>query len=215
MPELPEIELLRRELDREVGDRKIKAVEVPGAGIVKGITRKALPGEMEGLKGSGALRHGMLLGLTYDKTHELVIKLGPLSRLRRNKDKDDIERSTALILSFTQGGQLRLIDPKKEAEVEWLLIDDLAEAHPELAGLGLDPVDEPISWTTFGESLLRRNGKLKGILMDDTFLVGIGPIYSDEILFHAGLRYDRTPASLATSRSAGCIGPWSRPCTTR
>ena len=199
MPELPEIELLRRELDREVGDRKVKAIEVPVAGVLSGVTRKTLPGHIEGLKGSGVVRHGMLLGLAYDKSHELVIELGAQSRLRRNKEREDIEKATALIISFTQGGQLRLVDPKKEANVEWLAIEELPEAHPELAQLGLDPVDEPISWTVFGESLLRRSGKLKGILMDDTFLVGIGPVYSDEILFHAGLRYDRTPDSLATS----------------
>jgi len=123
----------------------------------------------------------------------------PTSCSSRNKEKDDVEKGTALIVSFTQGGQLRLLDPKKKAQVEWLAVEEIAEAHPELADLGLDPVDEPISWTVFGESLLRRSGKLKGILMDDSFLVGIGPVYSDEILFHAGLRYDRTPDSLATS----------------
>ena len=199
MPELPEIELLRRELDREVGDRKVKSVDVPVAGVLSGVTRKTLPGHMEGLKGSGVVRHGMLIGLGYDKTHELLIELGPHSRLRRNKEKDELQKHTALVVTFTQGGDLRLVDPEKEAKVEWLAVEEVAEAHPELADLGLDPVDEPISWTVFGESLLRRHGKLKGILMDDSFLVGIGPIYSDEILFHAGLRYDRTPDSLATS----------------
>jgi formamidopyrimidine-DNA glycosylase len=199
MPELPEIELLRRELEREVGDRKVKSVEVPVASVLEGVTRKALVDQMVGSKGSGVVRHGMLLGLTYDKAHELLLTLGPSSRLRRHKEKDEVAKGTALVVTFTQGGQLRLVDPGKEAKVEWLALEDLPEAHPELAELGLDPVDEPISWTTFGESLLRRSGKLKGILMDDSFLVGLGPIYSDEILFHAGLRYDRTPASLATS----------------
>ena len=64
--------------------------------------------------------------------------------------------------------------------------------------LGFDLIAEPVSWTAFGERLLRRNGKLKSILMDPTFLVGIGPMYSDEILFEAGLRYDRDPKSLST-----------------
>ena len=199
MPELPEIELLRRELDREVGDRKVKAVEVPVAGVLSGITRKALPGEIEGSKGSGVVRHGMLIALTYDKSHELVISLGAGSRLSRNKERDPVEKGTALVITFTQGGQLRLVDPDKNAVVEWIAMEDLPDHHPELAELGLDPVDEPISWTVFGDALLRRSGKLKGILMDDGFLVGLGPIYSDEILFHAGLRYDRTPDSLATA----------------
>lgn len=199
MPELPEIELLRRELEREVGDRRIRSVEVPVAGVLKGITRKALPGEMDGAKGSGVVRHGMLLGITYDKTNELLLSLGAGSHLTRNKEKEPVEKGTAFIVTFTQGGQLRLIDPDKRATVEWIPIGDLPDVHPELAALGLDPVDEPISWAVFGEALLRRTGKLKGILMDDGFLVGVGPIYSDEILFHAGLRYDRTPDTLATA----------------
>ncbi|MEI2698067.1 MAG: hypothetical protein V9E94_06880 [Microthrixaceae bacterium] len=101
------------------------------------------------------------------------------------------------MLTFTQGGQLRIVDPKKQAKVEYLPVEEIEERHPELLNLGLDPVDEPISWTTFGEAVLRRDGKLKSVLMDPTFMVGVGSIYSDEILFHAGLRYDRVPSSLS------------------
>jgi formamidopyrimidine-DNA glycosylase len=199
MHELPEIELLRRELEREVGERKVRSVEVPAPGLLQGVTKKALVADLEGRKGTGAVRRGMLVGLDFDGTHELLLSLGERGQLARNKEKDPTEKGTALIITYTQGGQLRLVDPAKGTTVEWLPIPDVAAAHPELAELGFDAVDEPISWTTFGEALLRRNGKLKGILMDPTFLVGIGPMYSDEILFHAGLRYDRTPQSLATS----------------
>jgi len=199
MPELPEIELLRRELDREVGDRKVRSVEVLTAGVLQGTTKKALSAEMDGRKGSGAVRHGMLVGLVFDGTDELLFTLGEGSHLTRNKEKEEVAKGTALVVTFTQGGQLRLVATAKQATVEWLPVDTIAEAHPELAALGLDAVDDPISWTTFGEALLRRQGKLKGILMDPTFLVGVGPVYSDEILFHSGLRYDRTPQSLATS----------------
>jgi formamidopyrimidine-DNA glycosylase len=199
MPELPEIELLRRDLEREVGDRKVKSVEVLAPGVLKGTTRKALVTELEGRKVSAVLRHGMLLGIRFDGTDELVVDLGDKARLRRAKEKDELAKGTALVITFTQGGQLRLLAGAKGAAVEWMPVEALAEAHPELAGLGFDSVEDPISWTTFGEALLRREGKIKSILMDDTFLVGIGPMYSDEVLFHAGLRYDRTPQSLATA----------------
>jgi len=199
MPELPEIELLRRELDREVGDRKVRKVEAPGTSLFKGITKKAAIGALEGRKGSGVVRRGLLIGLQFDGTDELLLSLGEGCRLRRHKEREEVEKGTALVLTYTQGGQLRLLDRAKEATAEFLAIEEVPEAHPELADLGLDAVDEPISWTAFGEALLRRSGKLKSILMDQSFLVGIGPMYSDEILFHAGLRYDRTPDSLATS----------------
>jgi len=126
-----------------------------------------------------------------------VVSLGDLTRLTRNQPKDDNAPGTAFVLSFTQGGQLRIIDPKKQATVEYVAAEEHDTLHPELASLGLDPVDEPISWTTFGEMVLRRDGKLKSVLMDPTFMVGIGPIYSDEVLFHSGLRYDRAPSSLS------------------
>lgn len=197
MPELPELELLRRDLDREVGERKVKSVEVPVAGVVKLPTKKALISALEGAKLTGVTRRGMLLLIGVEGTHLLVLSLGERSRLTRNQPKDALATGTALVISFTQGGQLRLVDPKKEATVEFLAAEDLDERHPELAGLGLDSVDEPISWTTFGEMILRRDGKLKSVLMDPTFLVGIGPMYSDEILFHAGLRFDRSPSSLS------------------
>jgi formamidopyrimidine-DNA glycosylase len=197
MPELPELELLRRDLDREIGERKIKSVEVPVAGVIKQPTKKALITALEGVKLTGVTRRGMLLLIGVEGTHVIVVSLGELSRLTRNQPKDANAPGTALVLSFTQGGQLRLVDPKKQAAVQYVAAEELDALHPELAGLGLDPVEEPISWTTFGEMILRRDGKLKSVLMDPTFLVGIGPIYSDEVLFHSGLRYDRNPSSLS------------------
>jgi formamidopyrimidine-DNA glycosylase len=203
MPELPEVELLRRDLDREVGGRKIKSVEFPTAGVVKHPTKKAAIAALTGAKVTDATRRGVLivLGLAVpgdEDGHRLVLSLGERSRLSRNQPKEPNATGTAMVVSFTQGGQLRLVDPKKEAAVEYVTAEELADRHPELGTLGLDAVDEPISWTTFGEQLVRRDGRLKSVLMDPTFLVGIGPMYSDEILFHAGLRYDRVPSQLSS-----------------
>ncbi len=197
MPELPELELLRRDLEREVDDKKIKAVEVPGTGMLKTPAKKAFTTALTGAKITSVDRKGTLLVLGVEDTHLLVLSLGDKGRLLKVQAKDPTDTGTGLVITFTQGGQLRLVDPKKGSTIELLAVDGLDEAHPELATLGLDAVDEPISWTTFGEQLLRRDGKLKSVLMDPTFLVGIGPMYSDEVLFHAGLRYDRQTTSLS------------------
>ena len=197
MPELPELELLRRDLEREIGDRKIKSIDVLVPAVAKHPNKKALTAALEGQKLTGVTRRGMLILIGVEGINTLVLSLGEHSRLSRNQPKEDVASGTALVVNFTQGGQLRLFDPKKEASVELVPTDELEDLHPELADLGLDAVDEPISWTTFGERLMRRDGKLKTILMDQTFLVGIGPIYSDEILFHSGLRYDRNTSTLS------------------
>jgi formamidopyrimidine-DNA glycosylase len=197
MPELPELELLRRDLEREIGDRKIKSIDVLVPAVAKHPNKKALTTALEGQKLTGVTRKGMLILIGIEGINTLVLSLGEHSRLSRNQPREDIAPGTALVVNFTQGGQLRLFDPKKEAGVELVATDELSELHPELDDLGLDAVDEPISWTTFGERLMRRDGKLKTILMDQTFLVGIGPIYSDEILFHSGLRFDRNTSTLS------------------
>jgi len=197
MPELPELELLKRDLEREVGERKIKFVEVTAPSVAKHPNKKGLTAALEGVKLSGVTRQGMLLIFHVEGEQLLVMSLGEHSRLTRNQPKDPVVTGTALVISFTQGGQLRLVDPKKEAAVELVAVEELEVLHPELLTLGLDAIEEPISWLTFGERLMSRDGKLKSILMDQTFLVGFGPIYSDEILFHAGLRYDRNTSTLS------------------
>ena len=72
-----------------------------------------------------------------------------------------------------------------------------------------------MSWTDFGQLLLRRNVKLKTLLTDPTVIVGIGAIYADEILFDAGLRLrPRGVAASPPRRSGGCTARSSRRSTT-
>lgn len=196
MPELPELEILRSNLDRELAGKKVKTVEVSVPAVVKRNTnKKVFASRLEGTKMGATTRRGRWLVTSLDSGDALVIGLGDRGRLRRTQAKDATEKGTVVVITFTQHGQLRVIDPAKESEVFVATpeeLDELAPAH------GLDLAGEPVSWTTFGEQLLRREGKLKAVLMDPTFLVGIGPIYSDEILFEAGLRFDRSPSSLST-----------------
>ena len=200
MLELPEIETARRDLDREVGGLKIKEIDVigpkrliPGQANKNGLT-KALSGR----KISAVKRVGMLLCLAVGNGQSLVINLGAGGSLRRAANKDDREPDTQLIIGFTQKGQLRLVDSDKSATVMLVEDDELGQAFPEATVLGFDPVDEPISWTDFGSRLLRHDTKLRPLLMDQTFIVGLGPIYSDEILHAALLRHDRIANQLIT-----------------
>ncbi|HTN99971.1 MAG TPA: DNA-formamidopyrimidine glycosylase family protein [Microthrixaceae bacterium] len=197
MPEIPELELLRRDLEREVGERKIKTIEVQLASLVKRPSKKDLIAALEGKKLTGVTRQGMLLLIGIEGEQLLVISMGDATRMTRNQPREELAAGTAAVISFTQGGQLRIIDPAKEATMELIAADTLDEVHPELINRGFDPVDEPISWITFGERLMSRDEKLKTILMDQTVVVGIGAMYSDEILFHSGLRFDRLTSTLS------------------
>ena len=196
MPELPEIEILRRDLEKEVSGRKIKQVDVPITATIKRAgTKKSLAARLEGAKIDKVIRKGLWILFKLDTGEIAMMSLGDRSQITRNQNKDAVDKSTAVILTFTQGGQLRISDPAKSCE---FFVVDASEVDDVIGEVGFDLVDEPVSWTKFGERLLRRKGKLKAILMEPSMLAGIGMVYSDEFLFEASLRFDRSPDTLTT-----------------
>jgi formamidopyrimidine-DNA glycosylase len=198
MPELPEMETLRRDLDREVGGKRVKTTEVPGRTAIGVTPKKQLVEKLDGVKVTGADRRGLLLTLKLDSGDLLVIDVRDSGGLRKTTPKEEVAKGTQVVLSFTQGGQLRMVDTGGDMKVWVATPDELLEQEPVLAQLGLDPVVEPISWTTFGHLLLSRAQPIKTFLTDPTAVVGIGPIYSDEILWQSGLRHDRESHQLTS-----------------
>lgn len=191
MPELPEMETLRRDLDREVGGKRVKSTEVTGRTAVGADSKEQLIERLDGVKVGGADRRGLILTLKLDSGELLVLDIREGGHLRKTTPKEEVAKGTQVVISFTQGGQLRMVDTTGKMKVRVATPDELLEQEPILTQLGLDPVVEPISWTTFGHLLLSRAQPIKSFLMDPTAVVGIGPIYSDEILWQAGLRHDR------------------------
>ncbi|HEY3141928.1 MAG TPA: DNA-formamidopyrimidine glycosylase [Acidimicrobiales bacterium] len=200
MPELPEIETVRRGLERETVGRRVKTADVRVAKLVrKNGNKKAFQGRLEGTKIKGVDRRGSLLVAGLDSGDLLVFDLGGTGRLLRAAPKDPVDSGTQLVVSFTQGGQLRVVDANGGSEAFVVEPTMLVDEVPSLGELGLDPVAEPISWTTFARTLVaRRTDKLKPLLLDPTFIVGLGELYADEILYDAGLRPDREVSTLST-----------------
>lgn len=197
---LPEAEIVRRDLDRDLVGKKIKDVDVTHAKAVKRSgNRTTIANALAGSKISALERIGTHLVFELDSEQKLVLALSPTTSVRRNANKDKVEDDTIVTITFTQTGQLRLIDPKKTVEMFVVPSDEpLTESVPELAEIGMDPLAKPMAWTDFGRQILAHDGKLKTLLCDDSVIVGLGDIYSDEILFEASLRYDRTGKSLNT-----------------
>jgi formamidopyrimidine-DNA glycosylase len=199
MPELPEVEVVRRDLDREVTGKKIKAVETNGARSIRRHKNRAEFATMlAGKRVTGVARRGKYLLVRLDGGDVLVIHLGMSGQLLRAKSaKEPLAKHTHVVITFTQGGQLRFVDPRTFGEMFVTSYDELEKNIDELAHLGLDPLEQTMSWEHFGGLIASRSTKLKSALMDQTFLAGIGNIYSDEILFEAGLRWDRMTDSLS------------------
>jgi formamidopyrimidine-DNA glycosylase len=200
MPELPEVETIRRDLEKEVVGRRIKQVEVKGKRSIR--RQRSAPEfrkHLEGQKLTSIRRAGKYLLFGVGDDDVLVVHLGMSGQLLRAKGlKEPLVRHTHVIITFTQGGQLRFVDPRTFGEMFVTSAAELDAQVPELANLGFDPLEEMMSWTRFGQLLAQRRVGLKTLLMDQKFVAGIGNIYSDEILFAAGLRYDRYSDSLSS-----------------
>lgn len=199
MPELPEVEVIRRDLEREVVGKKIKKVEVLGMrSIRRHPNKKHFIGLLEGRKVKSLTRRGKYLFFTLDDGGILVAHLGMSGQLLRAKQsREKVEKHTHVIVTFTQGGQLRFRDPRTFGEM-FVVEDGHLEKIDDIVELGVDPLETPMSWDDFGRMLVSRKAKLKPLLMDQKFLAGLGNIYSDEILFTAGLSHDRGSDTLTT-----------------
>ncbi|WP_420439110.1 DNA-formamidopyrimidine glycosylase family protein [Candidatus Poriferisodalis sp.] len=200
MAELPEIEIAKRDLEKEVATRKIKSVDVPG-------TKKALPAMrskqqfadlLEGKKITAVTRHGSLLHFVLDTDEIMVARLGATGSFRRATSRTPQDSDTKVVMTFTKGGQLRLLDSGNEATLRVLTWPRYHKVHPEQVDLGFDPVDMPMPWTDFALMLRGRSDTIRDLLLDQTFVVGLGPMYSDEVLHAARLGYGRIASELNT-----------------
>lgn len=230
MPELPEVETLRQDLSREVVGKKLKSVTVTnGRSVRRHQSAKHFRTLVEGRTVKGVARLGKYLLLALDNKDTLVIHLGMSGQLLRVKNvKDAKPKHTHVVLTFSQGGELRYVDPRTFGEMFVSTPGGAESANngsraaaspgvavppgmaggdgaalrrqvPELSHLGFDPIEDLMSWDRFGLLLRQRHTGLKTLLMDQQFVSGIGNLYSDEILFSAGLRYDRPSDGLSAT----------------
>ncbi|GIU96403.1 MAG: formamidopyrimidine-DNA glycosylase [Actinomycetota bacterium] len=200
--ELPEVEVLRRDLERDVAGRKIRAVEVKSSrnamrAIRRHRTRKEFAARLVGHKITRVERRGKYLLLTLDGGDVLVAHFGMSGRFLRGTGRVAPVQHTHVVITFQQGGDLRFIDPRTFGELFVASPDELGKLK-ELQHVAIDPLDQVFTWPTFQYLLAERASKLKPLLLDQRFISGLGNIYSDEVLFAAGLRYDRMSDTLSS-----------------
>jgi formamidopyrimidine-DNA glycosylase len=200
--ELPEVEVMRRDLEKDVVGRRIKAVEVKGSRnamrvIRRHPKRKDFTARLEGRKLAKIERRGKYILLHLDSNDVLVTHFGMSGQFQRGNGRVVIEPHTHVVITFQQGGDLRFVDPRTFGEMFVTDADELGKVK-ELQHIAIDPLDQVFTWPTFQYLLAQRATKMKQLLMDQKFISGLGNIYSDEVLFAAGLRYDRMSDTLSS-----------------
>jgi formamidopyrimidine-DNA glycosylase len=200
--ELPEVEVMRRDLEKDVVGRRVKVAEVrPSKNAMRVIRRhgkrKEFTSRLEGRKISKVERHGKYILMELDDGDVLVAHFGMSGQFVRGNKRMPVAPHTHIVMTFTQGGDLRFIDPRTFGELFITTQDELGKVK-ELNHIAIDPLDQVFTWPTFQMKLAEKAAKMKSLLMDQKFISGLGNIYSDEVLFAAGLRYDRMSDTLSS-----------------
>ena len=200
--ELPEVEVVRRDLEKEVVGKRVKDVEVrPHRNAMRVIRRHARRKEfadrLTGKKIARVDRKGKYVLLYLDDGDVLVVHFGMSGQFLRGTKRQSLPPHTHVVIEFHQGGDLRYIDPRTFGEMFVTAGDELGKVK-ELDHIAIDPLEDTFTWQEFSAELARRASKLKTLLMDQKFVSGLGNIYSDEVLFAAGLRHDRMSDSLSS-----------------
>jgi len=193
---------MRRDLEKDVVGRKITTVDVRRTNNAKRILRrhkqaKEFRDRLTGRKITKVDRRGKYILLGLDSGNVLVVHFGMSGQLLRGNKRTQPPQHTHVVITFQTGGDLRYIDPRAFGEMFVTAADELGKVK-ELSHIGIDPLEHTFTWPQFSELLARRKAKLKPLLMDQEFVSGLGNIYSDEVLFAAGLRWDRVSHELSS-----------------
>jgi formamidopyrimidine-DNA glycosylase len=204
MPELPEVETVRRGLERSVVGRHISRVEVGRDRTVRRTSREALIDGLSGTTITAALRRGKYLLLPLDSGDEVMIHLrmsGQILVVPAGSPRPP-HTHVAVHLDPDPTGvphEMWFVDPRTFGEVVVFDPENVAVEVPDLARLGVDPIVDDLSIRELRRLLRDRRRLLKPLLLDQHVIAGIGNIYADEILHEARLRPDRISNELSNS----------------
>ncbi|MGY1812136.1 bifunctional DNA-formamidopyrimidine glycosylase/DNA-(apurinic or apyrimidinic site) lyase [Blastococcus sp. SYSU D00820] len=204
MPELPEVEVVRRGLQQWVAGRTVATVEVHHPRAV----RRHLEGtdhfiaSVTGRTISAAHRRGKYLWLPLAEAdgtpaeRALVAHLGMSGQLLVEKPSAPDETHLRARFTFTDGGrELRFVDQRTFGG---LAVEDAPgnALPPRVAHIAIDPLDPAFDESAFSAALRRRDTQVKRALLDQTLIGGVGNIYADESLWRARLHGTRPTGSL-------------------
>ena len=190
MPELPEVEVTRRGIARELTGRRISGVAVREPRLRWPVPREVL--SLAGRTVRAIRRRGKYLVVDCGDGH-LILHLGMSGSLRvlppgtpaRKHDHFDLELGDRV---------LRLRDPRRFGAVLWTPGD--ADAHPLLAHLGIEPLTRALDGRRLHALTRAHRAAIKQFLMDGRRIVGVGNIYANESLFRAGISPRRSARRL-------------------
>ncbi len=195
MPELPEVETVRRTLKNRILGKKIKDVEIFYEGIIKDTNPDDFINHLSGQTITDIKRYGKYLIFILDD-YSLISHLRMEGKYYLKDNKQEIEKHEHIIFTFSDGTDMRYHDTRKfgtmtiEDKVNYMECKSLNK-------LGKEPFVGELSKEYLKEKFSKSNRKLKPVLLDQTIICGLGNIYVDEVCFYARLHPEAKVSDLS------------------
>ncbi|TYP74150.1 DNA-formamidopyrimidine glycosylase [Paenibacillus methanolicus] len=198
MPELPEVETVRRTLIQLVAGKRIERVTVSLPRIIQRPQEpEAFAAALVGQTIRTVERRGKFLRIMLDDL-VLVSHLRMEGRYGVYGQDEPVELHTHVIFHFDDGTELRYKDVRQFGTMHLFAPGEELRQKP-LLKLGIEPLDESFTLEAFKQALAGRTTKIKPLLLNQEYVVGLGNIYVDEALFTAGIHPERTGDTLKPS----------------
>jgi len=187
VPELPDVEVFKQYVESTALHKKMDAVEIRSKDMLKNVSGREIKKALEGHQFVSADRHGKYLFLKTENTTWLVLHFGMTGFVTYFKDPTKEPAHNRLLIRFSNGYHLAYDCQRKLGEIT--LTEDPG-LFAEERQLGLDALKPGFNLDRFKHILKNTASAVKSALMNQKYIAGIGNIYSDEILFQAGIHPD-------------------------
>jgi len=182
MPELPEVETVRRGLESKVIGKKIASTEILWSRIIENDSVE-FTNSIIGQEIVSVSRRGKFL-IFHLSNSDLISHLRMEGKFEYYEKPTDVSKHTHVILHFSDQSQLRYLDVRKFGRMK-LVEKGQALSEKNLASLGPEPIAKDFDLKEFQKALKMKHKAIKPVLLEQKLVVGLGNIYVDEVLWLA------------------------------
>lgn len=199
MPELPEVETLRRSLLPHLQGRLMESVQVFEHRLRRPLHPERFCAALRGRRVLNLRRRAKYLLFDLDDEQVLLAHLGMSGSMALLYPAIERRKHDHVVWALEGGIELRFHDPRRFGVLD-VFARELEAQHPSLQPLGIEPLSEALHESAFFQKLCKRKQAIKQALMDAHLVVGIGNIYASEALFRAGIHPSSSASSLTPRR---------------
>ena len=186
MPEMPEVETIKRIVEPQIVGLSIDSVITNHSQVIAYPDMYRFEQKMSGQTVNRMSRRGKYLTIHFNSGDSLVLHLRRTGQLLVTPSDYPMENHTHLIFNLSNGGQIRYIDVRRLGRF-WLFDKNEIDDKSGQEKLGIEPLDDKLTASYLVARLGERKRPIKEILNEQSVIAGIGNIYSDEILYAAGI----------------------------